>query len=181
MVKRKETTKTWVLQAILISLLRRAFVKSPMFTATRKAAQREKVTYNKDGSVSGRRRVEYKCAMCGEYFDDCKVTIQKTDKKGKSKPKTVHNIAVDHVEPFVPVEGLPRRDNGLPDWNVLIDRMMLSIDVWDPSVDTYSRIQDKARILCWKCHEEVTQEQNQQRREHKKAKEEPKKTKKTKG
>jgi hypothetical protein len=170
MAKKKESKKPkmWVLQAVLISQLRRLFVRSPLFQATRKDAQEEKVVYNKDGTQSKQRRVHYRCAICGEFFDDCKTTIESTDKRGKVSKKKVHQIAVDHTEPFVPLEGLPKRENGLPDWNVLIDRMFLGVVVWNPESDTYDRIKDRARLLCHECHGVVTAEQNRIRRELKK-------------
>jgi hypothetical protein len=162
--------KTWVLQAQLISVLRRLFVKSPMFQATRKAAQRERKVVNKDGSVSKAHRVEYQCAICKGMFLDRKIEVEenKGTKKG-NKIKKYHEIAVDHVEPCVPVEGLPKLPWGDTDWNILIDRMMLGVEVWNPG-DTYERIKTRARILCWKCHEKVTLEQNQQRKIHRDAK-----------
>lgn len=168
MTKEKKKKTQWVLQATLISLLRRAFVKSPLFTATRKDAQREKTVFNKDGTASKQRRVEYRCAICGQMFDDKKVEIQSVDKKGKVTTKKVHQIAVDHTEPFVPLEGLPKRENGLPDWNVLIDRMFLGVVVWDSATDKYDKIRDRARLLCHKCHNTVTVEQNRIRKELKK-------------
>lgn len=173
--KKKKTD--WVLQAQLISQLRRLFVKSPMFAATKRAATRDRVTYNKDGSVSGRHCVERQCAICGEWFKDEKIVVETEDKKGKKATKKYHSVAVDHTEPFVPVEGLPTRENGRPDWNVLIDRMFLNVVVWRKD-SSYEEIKDKARILCWKCHDKVTQEQNAQRREIKKSKEPNKVSKK---
>ena len=165
--EKEATSRSWVLQAQMISVLRRLFVRSPMFQATKKAATRDRVTYNKDGSVSNRHCVERQCAICKEWFQDTKVVVEETDKKGRTKSKKYNTVAVDHTDPFVPVEGLPRRSNGLPDWNVLIDRMFLGVVTWGKD-SKYADIAGKARILCWKCHNQVTQEQNAERREHKK-------------
>jgi len=177
MAKKKEKKKPtpWVLQAQLISLLRKLFVKSPMFQATRKAAQREYKAINKDGSESKAHRVEFQCAICGAMFKDRKVEVEVTDKKGKKKTKKYHEIAVDHILTVVPLEGLPKLSNGKTDWNVLIERMMLEVEVWNPT-DTYERIKDRSRLLCYKCHEVVTQEQNTQRREFQKSKKASKKS-----
>jgi hypothetical protein len=108
-------------------------------------------------------------------FDDKKVEIQSVDKKGKVTTKKVHQIAVDHTEPFVPLEGLPKRENGLPDWNVLVDRMFLGVVVWDSKTDKYDKIRDRARLLCHECHHTVTIEQNRIRKELKKQAGEPEK------
>jgi hypothetical protein len=162
--------KTWVLQAQLISILRRLFVKSPMFQAVRKEAQRERTTFNKDGSESKARRVEYRCEICGKYFCDKKVSVEVVDKKGKKKQKQYHAIAVDHVEPFIPETGMPRLPDGSIDWNPLIKRMFLDIEVWQPDSNTFDDIRGKARLLCYECHSQITQVQNAERRKHRKNK-----------
>lgn len=159
--------KTWVLQAQLISALRRMFIRSPMFQITRKAAQREKQVLNKDGTLSKQRRCEYRCQICGEYFDDKKIEVESFDKKGNKKTKKYHQIAVDHIDPFIPLSGMPLRDNGKIDWNILIDRMMLGVEIWNPKTDNYECIKDKARLICWKCHQTVSNQQNKTRRETK--------------
>ena len=172
MAKKKDKiqNRKWVLQAQLISALRRMFLRSPMFSCTRNAAKFEcDPKKNKNGKLSTAHRVEFKCSCCGKFFKDGKVIVENIDKKGRVKKVKKNSIAVDHFSTVVPLEGMPLRANGLPDWNVIIDRMFLGILVWEDKVNTYEDIKEKASILCHLCHDIKTLEENKQRKEFKKA------------
>ena len=100
----------WVLQAILFSLLRRAFRRSPMYDECLKKAKREVKVKGK--TKDNIRRVKYECAECGAL-------CQNTKKKKE--------FAVDHRETVIPLEGLPIVD-GVVDFNVYIKRLFCSAD-----------------------------------------------------
>ena len=161
---KEKKQKTWVLQAQLISLLRRLFVKSPSFSAVKKAARRERIVLNKDGSPSKAKRFEFQCADCKGWFVDGKTTYNTVDKRGKAKSKTVSTLAVDHTDPVIPPTGFPRQPNGDPDWNIIIERMFLGVYIWNPE-DTFDKIKGRAQLLCWSCHNIKSQIENAQRRE----------------
>jgi len=106
-------------------------------------------------------RGKYECAMCKQLFSLSKKEIK-----------------ADHIEPVIPlVGGYPFRPNGRPDWNVIIDRMMVDLSGW--------------QALCNTCHDAKTMQEdtirahfNQERKKLareklKKEKEDARKTKAT--
>lgn len=166
--KKEKKLVKFVLEAAVISALRKTFGKSILFNITKKAHQVEIPHYNQDGSLSKSRRVMYRCADCQELYKDEKVTI--LNKKGKKVSKKA--FACDHTLPVVdPVQGIPRRENGKIDWSIYVDRMFAHVEFFDPTVHTYQgELKDKFSILCHSCHDKKSIEENKIRNEVKKIK-----------
>jgi hypothetical protein len=165
--KEKKLTK-FVLEAAVISALRKTFGKSVLFNITKKAHQVEIPHYNQDGSLSKSRRVMYRCSECKELYKDEKIFT--TNKKGKRVSKKA--FACDHTSPVVdPIKGIPRRENGKIDWSVYVDRMFAGVEYFDPSVHTYQEnLKGMFSILCHLCHDRKSTEENKIRNEVKKLK-----------
>ena len=90
--------------------------------------------------AKGKARVSkglYLCAKCNEVFNGTSV------EDGKRK----NNVAMDHIEPVVPLTG----------W-----------DNWDGFIDRLFCEEDGYQCLCPECHHTLTQCQNKIRRENKK-------------
>jgi len=75
-----------------------------------------------------------KCQVCQEFF-----------------PKK--DLHVDHIDPVVPLEGIPDLDNGLPDLNTYAARVFFN----------------KCQAICIGCHKLKTRIENEQRRKIKAA------------
>jgi 5-methylcytosine-specific restriction endonuclease McrA len=95
--KVKKAKKQFVLQAMLLSALRRCFRKYPPYTETLKNAKKEYYIKSRK-SDKKLRRVHFKCACCGEYFSS-------------------KDIRVDHIEPVVDIKV------GFVDFNTYIERL----------------------------------------------------------
>jgi hypothetical protein len=131
------TEKTFDLKKFIEKELRRAFRRSPMFSAARNVAKEEffvKSKHDKD-----MRRVHFKCAKCGRKF---------VDKTGSRE------IAVDHRNPVVdPVVGFV-------DFNTYITRLFCGIENLDVLCN-YKGLRDGIKA----CHRLKTAEENRIRRE----------------
>ena len=110
MTKKKKSTspkiksgkkKTFVLQAMLLSALRRAFRKYPPYQEVLKNAKKEYYIPSKKGDKK-LRRVHFKCAICGNYFSS-------------------KQVAVDHIESVID-------SGGFVDYNTYIERLYCTID-----------------------------------------------------
>lgn len=84
------------------------------------------------------RRGFYKCAMCGNEVPASAVV---TLKNGKTK--RVKNVAVDHIEPVVPVSGF---------------------DSWDNVIKRLFCDANKLQLLCRECHEIKCKEERDERK-----------------
>jgi 5-methylcytosine-specific restriction endonuclease McrA len=124
--------KPFVLQVGIYSALRRMFRRWPGYSEVLNRCKKEFFIKSKKGSDM--RRVHFQCEECGD----------KVDRK---------KFAVDHIEPVIPLEGLPIV-NGLPDYNVYIARLFCS--------------KDNLQGLCESCHKEKTKLENALRRKLKK-------------
>jgi hypothetical protein len=112
--KKKANNKEFDFKAFLVSKLRSAFRKTPMASEALKAAKSEYFEPTKSGGQ--KRRVHYKCANCGRFFND-KEIVTVVDKKGNKTTKRASMIAIDHVDPVID----PTK--GWVDWEVYVQRM----------------------------------------------------------
>ena len=169
---KKEKKKVWVLQAQVISVLRRLFLRSPIFSECRKRAKIYRDKKNKDGSVSKAQSMFYKCELCGAEYPDRKVEFQCFDKNGNividkktKQPKTVktHPIAVDHCSPVINTDGSTRLENGEINWNEYISRMFCGFTIIDWKETSKLNLTNKAQLICKKCHDFKTLSENQNR------------------
>lgn len=164
MVKKKEYK--FVLEAAVMSALRRLFVKSPLFKATKDDAKEAYTAHKKDGSASAAKRVHYKCASCKKYHPE-KGSARL--KNGKLKKNAVL-IAVDHVDSVMAVDGSTRKSDGTMDWNTYLSRLFVGITFWDPKIHSFKNIPaGKLQILCKACHDEKSFLENSNRKKEKKA------------
>lgn len=95
------------LRAWMVSALRSVFRRWPPFGRVLKAAKREYFVPTKMGGQ--RRRVEFKCSKCQQYFNR-------------------KQIQVDHTYPVVSEEGFPTLPDGSDDFNTFIRRLFVSDD-----------------------------------------------------
>jgi len=68
----------------VIGAIRRLFRQSPQFKEVHEESRVEVPRYNKDGKLSKKPHVKRTCQVCGEFFSST-------------------NIAIDHIEPMVPL------------------------------------------------------------------------------
>jgi 5-methylcytosine-specific restriction endonuclease McrA len=141
LASKAEKKTVWVLRAQVISMMRRLFRRSPMCAFVLKAAQVPFTAKKKDGSESKARRVLYKCACCGKTYP-------------------YKEVAVDHVLPVI------NPDHGFVDFNELISRMFVEVEIWDK--DSTHDLSKYLQVLCKECHNNKTQEENKTRRKKKK-------------
>jgi hypothetical protein len=180
MRRRKEGKSTkpkkFVLEAAVISALRRAFNRSIIYAQVKEAAKVEVPHFNKDGSRSKSKRVNYRCSDCGGLFPDKKIPV--TNKKGEKVSKKA--FAVDHTEPVVdPEKGMKRRENGKIDWSEYVDRMFAYVDFYDPKIHNYlNSLAGKFSVLCHVCHDKKTLIENNVRKQKAKSNKPSKKQKK---
>lgn len=142
------------LKEFVTGVLRRSYKKTPMYGLARAAAKHEYIEYSKHGKPM--RRVHYKCALCGRFFND---------KPGE------RDIAVDHIDPII------RPDVGFEGFDVWIPRHFLgTVQV----LCNYSKDKEKEMGGIKSCHKAKTAEENKIRTETKKRLKEEAKTIKTK-
>lgn len=105
MTKKKMTLESFNVRSFIITTLRGAFRKTPLYNEAKKRSKREVFISNKagDGEI---RRVKFECAKCGNLF---------SDKVG------AREIAVDHKIPVVDSE------RGWTDYNDFINRLYCDI------------------------------------------------------
>jgi 5-methylcytosine-specific restriction endonuclease McrA len=128
----KTKKKQFVLQAKVFAALRKVFKSYPPYKETLDECKEEYFEKSKHGKDL--RRVHYRCSSCKEFF---------------KKP----DFVVDHIEPVIPVEGLPQRD-GLPDFNVYAVRLFCE--------------KENLQGLCKTCHDKKSKAENKDRRDSKK-------------
>ena len=97
MVKKKKKPK-YNQNSQIRSAIRRTFSRSPKVKEVIDSVRSEHDQYNKDGSLSKRKAVRYKCAHCGRLF------MRK-------------DIAVDHINPVIPL------DSKFTSWDDFVDRL----------------------------------------------------------
>jgi 5-methylcytosine-specific restriction endonuclease McrA len=102
MAKKAKKKRVWVLQAMVFSVLRRAFRMYPPYKETLDDAKEEYYVDSKKGKKM--RRVRFKCAKC-------------------SKKYARTNIAVDHIIPVVDFTGVAKQEDDTPDFNIYIKRL----------------------------------------------------------
>jgi 5-methylcytosine-specific restriction endonuclease McrA len=114
------------------SALRRAFSRSPIVWEILKEGKRYFAKFNKNGARAKKDGVETHCQVCDTWT------------------RTPIKVAVDHIEPVVPVDGSFDPKN--PDWNMYIRRLWC----------------DKTNLqrICDSCHDAKTQLERKQRKEH---------------
>lgn len=129
--------KSFHLRSWLIGQLRRIYRRYPAYYLT--LSEDQIVTYVKSKKGKDLKRVFVTCNNCKQLY-----------KKSE--------IAVDHIEPVIPVTGFPTI-NGEDDWNTYIKRLFVG--------------REGLQRLCRSCHNCKSQAENSQRRKLR-----PKKTKK---
>lgn len=97
------------LMNLIIGGLRKAWFRSPNRLAVLNRVRSEEEVFNKDGSLSKRKAVWFKCELCGEKV------------KGQ-RSKKASFIQIDHKEPIIPF------DKQLESWDELIQRVFVDID-----------------------------------------------------
>lgn len=158
MVKKKKD-RIFILEAQIISVLRRLFVRSPHFQATKNSHQRPYVAKKKDGSDSTAHRVQRQCNNCKNWYSEKGYHILKSGKK-----KKVTLIACDHVEPVINPDGTTRNSDGSMDWNKFVARMWIDTPVWDDKKNSFEKdLKGKLQLLCRTCHDDKTKLENNQR------------------
>lgn len=124
--------KQFVIQAKVFAALRKVFKSYPFYKEILNECKEEYFEKSKHGKDL--RRVHFKCSICNNFF---------------KKPEFV----VDHIEPVIPVEGLPQRGN-LPDFNVYAERLFCE--------------KENLQGICKTCHDKKSKEENKERRNLKK-------------
>jgi 5-methylcytosine-specific restriction endonuclease McrA len=133
MPRKAKKKRTWNLQAAVYSALRRIFRTYPAYQDCRNRVKEEYFIKSKKGKPM--RRVRFVCELCGT-----KVTNKK--------------ICCDHIEPVIPIEGLKKQANGLPDFNQYIDRLFCG--------------PENLQVICEKCHKSKSAEESKARKKGKK-------------
>jgi len=126
--KTEKKKKPFVLQQGVFSALRRMHRRHPAYSETINRCKKEYFVKSKKGSMM--RRVHFQCELCD-------VLVPRED------------FAIDHREPVVPLEGLPKYQDG-PDYNVYIERLFCPAE--------------NLQGLCEVCHCKKTQLENKERR-----------------
>lgn len=99
---RKFTSENFDLKSFVVGVIRRSFKKTPMFSEAREKAKVFVDVPTKTGKMV--KRVHFRCAHCGGLFRDKGVEEYLEDGTWK-KRRFRAEIAVDHIEPVVPVTG----------------------------------------------------------------------------
>lgn len=137
------------LKEFVVGVIRASFKKTPMFHEARNAAKVFVEVQTKTGKTV--QRIHFKCAHCGKLFRDKGVEEYVTETGEIKKRRFRGEIAVDHINPVVPVTGW---DN----WDGFISRHYLGeLQV----LCNYKGIRDGKKS----CHSIKTKEENRQRRE----------------
>lgn len=97
------------LMNLIIGGLRKAWFRSPNRLAVLNRVRSEEQVFNKDGSISKRKAVWFKCEKCG------------TKVKGQRSKKAPY-IQIDHIDPIIPY------DKQLESWDELILRVFVDIE-----------------------------------------------------
>lgn len=95
----------WDRDRAIWGAVRRAYRRCPVYSQARLRSRREFDQFNKDGSLSKRKKVRYECAGCGAL-------IRRKD------------IEIDHIDPVVPI-GRHMEDMS---WRELFSRLFCSVD-----------------------------------------------------
>lgn len=119
--------KSFVVKAAVFSALRRSFRNYPAFKEVLDDAKTEYFIKSKHGKDL--RRVQFECNGCKESFKRTEVNV-------------------DHIEPVIPLEGLPGTEEH-PDFNIYIERLFCS--------------KSNLQILCKTCHKKKSNEEKKQR------------------
>lgn len=82
--------------------LRRCFVRSPAIQEIMKANRREEMELKKDGSISKKKAVYFKCNKCGKW-------------------ERRKNVSVDHIIPVIPTNSV------FTTWDDFINRLFCDI------------------------------------------------------
>ena len=93
----------WNENSAIRGAIRRVFSRSPIVQELRKSVREERVQYKKDGSVSKRKAVFYKCAKCGVMH-------------------RAKESSVDHKDPVIDPK------IGFQSWDIFVSRLFCSAD-----------------------------------------------------
>lgn len=143
MAKKSNTKKQpkWNSNAQFRGALRRAFAKSPSVRKKMDENRRESSRYNKDGSISKIKKVEFQCEICGNWF------MRK-------------HTAIDHVDPVINPE------TGFVDWNTFIERLDCDISNLQCICSYTKKHEDSTKEFgTYSCHYKKTQEEASKLRE----------------
>lgn len=121
---------------LVIGAVRRLFRQAPQFKETHEASRVEVPRYNKDGSLSKKPHVKKTCEICGQLFSS-------------------GNIAIDHIEPMVPLH-LVEDDM---DYNEIVDSIICKIDNLQRICNPKKGKKNKPKFLEF-CHQKKTHKEN---------------------
>lgn len=130
-MKKKAKRKTYNQDSAIRSALRRSFSRSPIVREVLLEGRREVPKRVKNGGLAKKPSVQYQCQVCGSWVSSTQ-------------------IAVDHIDPVIPLTGFPLTSSGKKDWNTFIDRL------WS----------DKANLqrICDDCHNKKTKQERDLRK-----------------
>lgn len=114
------------------SALRRAFSRSPVVWEVLKEGRRYYPKYNKDKTRSKKDGVETHCQVCDQWH------------------RAPMKVAVDHIDPVVPVETL---SEGMDDLNVYVARLWCA--------------KSNLQRICKDCHDKKTKAEREARKAYK--------------
>ena len=152
--KKKVTVETFDLKSFVVGIIRASFKKTPMFHAARDAAKVMVELPTKTGKMVP--RIHYRCAHCGGLFRD-KGVEEYVDDGGEVKKRRFRGeIAVDHIDPVVPVTGWDSFDG------FVLRHFFGKLQV----LCNYSGKENIKKHGRPSCHAIKTKEENRLRREH---------------
>jgi hypothetical protein len=121
---------------LVIGAIRRLFRQSPQFKEIHEASRVEVPRYNKDGSLSKKPHVKKTCESCGNLFSS-------------------GNIAIDHVDPMVPLHLV---DDDM-DYNEIVDSIICKKDNLQRLCNPKKGKKNKPKFLEF-CHQKKTHKEN---------------------
>lgn len=121
---------------LVIGAIRRLFRQAPQFKEVSDASRVEVPRYNKDGALSKKPYVKKTCEVCGELFSST-------------------NIAIDHIEPMVPMY----LTNEELDYNELVSKIICDKSNLQRICNPKKGKKNKPTFLQF-CHQKKTHKEN---------------------
>ena len=125
---------------LVIGAIRRLFRQAPQFKEVHEASRVEVPKYNKDGSLSKKPHVKRTCEVCGELFSST-------------------NIAIDHIEPMVPIH----LTNDDLSYNEIVNKIICNKSNLQRICNPKKGKKNKPTFLQF-CHQKKTHKENFMRR-----------------
>jgi len=125
---------------LVIGAIRRLFRQAPQFKEVHEASRVEVPKYNKDGGLSKKPHVKRTCEVCGELFSST-------------------NIAIDHIEPMVPIH----LTNDDLSYNEIVNKVICDKSNLQRICNPKKGKKNKPTFLQF-CHQKKTHKENFMRR-----------------